>query len=70
MIVTIHTERLRTMEQVRAFVEGSGPVDHQPEDRRSAYEFAHRTLVGFDYPLLGRTDRGRARTPVARGSSG
>ena len=51
MIVTIHTERLRTMEQVRAFVEGSGPVDHQPEDRRSAYEFVRRTLVRFDYPL-------------------
>ena len=51
MIVTIHTERLRTMEQVRAFVEGSGPVDYQPEDRRSAYEFVHRTLVRFDYPL-------------------
>ena len=68
--MTIHTERLRTMEQVRAFVESSGPVDHQSEDRRSAYEFAHRTLVGFDYHLLGRADRGRARTPVARGSSG
>ena len=56
--MTFHTERLRTMEQVRAFVEGSEPVAYQPEDRRSAYEFVRRTLVRFDYPLLGRADRG------------
>ena len=64
--MTIHTERLRTMEQVRAFVEGSGPVDYQPEDRRSAYEFVRRTLVRFDYPLLGRADRGCVRAYIGK----
>ena len=64
--MTIHTERLRTMEQVRAFVEGSRPVDYQPEDRRSAYEFVRRTLVRFDYPLLGRADRGCVRAYIGK----
>ena len=52
------------MEQVRAFVEGSEPVDYQPEDRRSAYEFVYRTLTRFDYHRLGRADRGCLRTYI------
>ena len=56
--MTFQTERLCTLEPVRAFVEGSGPADYQPEDRRSAYEFVRRTLVRFGYPRLGRADRG------------
>ena len=31
--MTLQTERLRTMEQVRAFVEGSEPVDYKPEEK-------------------------------------
>ena len=49
MIVTVQAERLRTMEQVRAFVEGCEPVDHQPRDRAGAHAFVRRTLVRFDY---------------------
>ena len=49
MIVSLQTERLRAMWEVRTFVEGSGPVEHQPRDRESAYGFVQRTLVGFGY---------------------
>ena len=64
--MTLQTERLRTMEQVRAFVEGSEPVDHQPKDRASAYAFVRRTLAAFDYHRLGRADRGCVRAYIGK----
>ena len=45
--MTLQTERLRTMEQLRVFVEGSQAVDYNPQDRRSAYERVRRTRVAF-----------------------
>ncbi len=36
MIVTLRTERIRTLEQVRAFLGGSEPVDFELDDRDSA----------------------------------
>ena len=44
MIVTLQTERIHTLEQVAAFVEANAPVDFQPVDRASAYEFVARML--------------------------
>ena len=41
--MTLQTERLRTMEQIRAFVEGCESVDYEPEDRACAYAFVRRT---------------------------
>ena len=64
--MTFQTERLCTLEQVRAFVEGSEPVDYPPEERRSAYEFVRRTLVRFGYPRLGRADRGCLRAYLGK----
>ena len=45
MIVALQTERIRTVDQVRAFLDGSEPVDYLPQDRDDAYEFVRRTLV-------------------------
>ena len=39
MIVDLSTRRMATLEQVRAFVDGSAPVDYQPQDRTSTYAF-------------------------------
>ena len=44
MIVTLQTERIRTLEQVAAFIEANAPVDFQPTDQASAYDFVARTL--------------------------
>ena len=49
MIVTPRTERVRTLDQVRAFVEGSEAVDFMGADRGSVHEFVRRTLVRLDY---------------------
>ena len=63
MIVTLQTERVRTLDQVRAFVEGSEAVDFTGADRESVYEFVRRALVRLDYA-------GRARASRTRGWSG
>ena len=64
--MTLQTERFRTMEQVRAFVEESEPVDYQPKDRASAYAFVRRTLAAFDCHPLGRADRGDVRACIGK----
>ena len=38
MIVTPQIERLRTIEQLRAFVEGAEPVDYKSKDHTAAHE--------------------------------
>ena len=45
MIVALQTERLQTLEEVRAFVNGNEGVDFKLEDRASTYGFVRRTLV-------------------------
>ena len=64
--MTFQIERLRTIEQLEAFVSGSGPVDCKPLDRESAYDFARRTLVAFDYHRLAKADRGWVRRYVVK----
>ena len=61
MILSLHVERLRTPEQVRAFLDGSEPVDFNPVSRDEAYAFVSRTLTRFDYARLGKPDRGLAK---------
>ena len=58
MIVTLHTERVRTLEEVRAFVEGSEAVDFAVSDREGIYRLIRRTLVQLDYRCLGKPDKG------------
>ena len=65
-MVSLQTERLRTVEQVRAFAEGSEPVDYKPKDRASAYAFMQRTVARFDYHLLGRAGWGCVRTYISK----
>ena len=61
MIVTLQTERLRTVEQIRGFLDGSGEVGFRPADREEAYGFVRRTLVRLDYRTLDRAGKGTVR---------
>ena len=61
MIVTLQTERLRTAEQIRTFLEGNAEVDFIPEGRDAAYGFLRRTLVRLRYAALDRSGKGAAR---------
>ena len=55
--MTLQCERIRTMGQVAAFVEASGPVDLQPTDRTGAYKFVARTLARLGYYALERPSK-------------
>ena len=58
MIVTTATKRLESLEQVRAFVEGSDGLDFVGSGRPSRNDFVRRVLVKFGYGTLGRADKG------------
>ena len=58
MIVTLQSERVQTLADVRAVIDGNDRLDYQFTDREAAYEFIRRTLVRFDYPTLSKPDKG------------
>ena len=54
MIVTLRTERTRTLELAPAFVDGNEPVDSEVVNHNAAYDLVSRTLAGFlDPPRIG-----------------
>ena len=59
--MTLQTQRVQTLEQVRRVTEGNEAVDFALADRASAYEFIRRTLVQFDYAALGKADKGAVK---------
>lgn len=61
MIVTLHTQGLHTLEQVRAFVAGNAPVSFTLTDRASAHAWMADTLWRFGYTRASRADRGVLR---------
>ena len=66
MIVTLQTQRVHTLEQVRRVAEGNEPVDFAVADRASAYDFIRRTLVQFDYSALSKADKGAVKAYLAK----
>ena len=57
----VQTRRLRTIEQLRAFVEGYEPVTFRPENRDRACAFIGEILTRFGYRQLSKADKGVAR---------
>ena len=64
--MTLRTERMGTLEEVRAFVEGNEPVDIKLADRASAYDFVRRTLVRFRYHAEGKLAKGLLRAYLGK----
>jgi hypothetical protein len=61
MIVTLQTQGLQTLEQVRAFLEGSQPLGFEVANREATYEFIAQALRRFGYTRLGKADKGLLR---------
>ena len=59
--MTLCTERIQTLDQMRAFVEGNEPADFEFTDRTTAYAVIRRTLVRFEYHTLRKPDKGLVR---------
>lgn len=55
-----------SLEQVRAFLAGSGEVRFAGQSRSQVYQWTERTLVRFQYGGLGKRDKGLVRQYVAR----
>ena len=66
MIVTLQTERIRTIEQVAAFVEANAPVAFQPQDRAGAYAFVARTLTRLGYRALDKPAKALVKRYLAK----
>ncbi len=49
MIVTLHTQGLQTLAQVRAFVSGNEPISFALEDRGKAYDWMVRRITNSVY---------------------
>ena len=61
MIVTLQTEGLQTLEQIRAFLEGSQPLGFEVCSREAANDLIAQTLRRFGYARLGKADKGLLR---------
>jgi len=61
MIVTLHTQGLQTLAQVRAFVSGNELISFTLEDRHAAYGWITDTLRQFGYGRCKRADKGVLR---------
>ena len=66
MIVTLQIERTGTLEEVRAFVEGSEPLDIKLASRMSAYGLVRRTLARFGYHAEGKLAKGLLRAYLGK----
>lgn len=58
MIVTLKTHGLQTLEQLRAFLDGSAPLGFAAPERAAAYGFVAEQLCHFGYLRLGKADKG------------
>jgi transposase InsO family protein len=61
MIVTLHTQALQTLAQVRSFVSGNEPISFTLTDRLAAYGWMADTLRQFGYGRCKRADKGVLR---------
>ncbi len=59
--MTLHTQELQTLAQVRAFVSGNEPISFTLEDRHAAYDWMAGTLRQFGYGHCKRSDKGILR---------
>lgn len=61
MIVKLHTQRLQTLDDVRAFLSGTLPLEFHVPSREDAYQWIEASLRQFHYRRLGRADKGLMR---------
>jgi len=66
MIVTLSTEGLQSLEQIKAFLEGSAPLGFEPPGREAVYDWLTAELRRFGYARLGKADKGLLRRYLAK----
>lgn len=66
MIVTLKTQGLQRLEQVRAFLEGTQALGFDAPAREAAYQWIAAELRRFRYPRLSKADKGLVRRYLQR----
>lgn len=61
MIVKLHTQRLQTLDEIRAFLDGASPLDFTVPSRPEAYGWIESSLCQLGYLRLGKADKGIVR---------
>lgn len=57
----LHSQRLLTLEEIRAFLEGTAPLDFEVPSRDEAYQWIEQSLRQLGYKRLGKVDKGLVR---------
>ena len=66
LIVSMEPSDTMSLEQIRAFLEGSQEVSFQAQNRAELYDWVNRTLRHHNYPKLPRAAKGWVRRYVAK----
>src|ERR1700730_1680797 len=66
LIISMDDSEAVSLEQIRAFLTGSGEVRFAGQRRAEDYAWVERTLVPHQYGGLGRADKGVVRQCLAR----
>jgi hypothetical protein len=66
LIISVHTSEALSLEEIQAFVEGSGEVEFKGRNREEVYGWVNRTLRQQHYEDLKRSGRGWVRRYVQK----
>lgn len=66
MILKLNTLRVRTLQDLRDFTAGNDSFDLEPVSRDDAYHFIEATYRQFDYPHLGKADKGALKAYLGK----
>jgi len=66
MIVKLNTQRLQTLDEIRAFLDGSSPLDFTVPSRQETYGWIAASLRQLAYLRLAKTDKGVINHRVAK----
>ncbi len=66
MIVKLHSQRLQSLDEIRAFLAGSLPLDFKAPVREDAYDWIEASLRQLGYPRLGKVEKGLIREYLAK----
>ncbi len=64
--MTLQTHGLKTLAQIRAFLEGSQPLAIKTPERATAYAFIAQTLRRFRYSRLSKAEKGLLKAYLAK----
>lgn len=61
MVISMDDSKWMSLDQIQAFLAGSGPVEFAAHGRAEVYGWVERTLVRHEYARLGKADKGLLR---------